>query len=126
MDLVSIPGAPPPAGHYSPGVVHGGFVFVSGQLPITPGQTEHRIGTIEEQTEQCLRNVERVLVSAGSALDRVVQMTVYVSDGDLWARVNATYARVMGTHRPARAVVPVKDLHYGYQIEIQAIGVVGS
>ena len=87
--------APPPAGHYSPGVVHNGFVFVSGQLPMVPGRTEHVIGTIEEQTEQCLRNVERVLQAAGSALDRVVQMTVYISDGDLWGRVNAAY--VIGT-----------------------------
>jgi 2-iminobutanoate/2-iminopropanoate deaminase len=124
MHTVSIPGAPPPAGHYSPGVVHNGFVFVSGQLPTVPGQAEHRVGTIEEQTEQCLRNVERVLVAAGSSLSRCVQMTLYIADGDMWSRVNATYATVMGDHRPARAVVPVKDLHFGYQIEIQAIGVV--
>lgn len=126
MQNILIPGAPPPGGHYSPAVVHNGFVFVSGQLPMVPGQTEHRVGTIEEQTEQCLRNVERVLVAAGSSLSQCVQMTIYVSDGDLWARVNAAYAKVLGNNRPARAVVPVKDLHYGYQIEIQAIGITGS
>lgn len=125
MQKIFIPGAPPPAGHYTPAIVQGGFVFVSGQLPIPPGATSHVIGTIEEQTETCLRNVERVLVAAGSSLDRVVQMTVYVADGDMWSRVNATYAAVMGAHKPARAVVPVKDLHYGYQIEIQAIAVAG-
>ena len=125
MQLISVPGAPPPGGHYSPGVVHNGFVFVSGQLPIVPGQTEHRVGTIEEQTEQCLRNVERVLEAAGSSLKQCVQMTIYVSDGEFWSRVNTTYAKVLGEHRPARAVVPVKELHYGYQIEIQAVGVVG-
>jgi 2-iminobutanoate/2-iminopropanoate deaminase len=126
MQNIFIPGAPPPGGHYSPAVVHNGFVFVSGQLPMVPGQAEHHVGTIEEQTEQCLRNVESVLVAAGSSLSKCVQMTVYVSDGDLWSRVNAAYAKVLGDNRPARAVVPVKDLHYGYQIEIQAIGVVGS
>jgi 2-iminobutanoate/2-iminopropanoate deaminase len=52
-------------------------------------------------------------------------MTIYVSDISLWGEVNETYARVMGEHRPARAVVPVKDLHFGYQIEIQAIAAVG-
>lgn len=124
MEHIFLKGSPPPGGHYSPAVVQNGFVFVSGQLPMKPGSTEHVIGTIEEQTEQCLRNVEYVLKAAGSSLDKVVQMTVYVSDGDLWSRVNATYAKVMGTHKPARAVVPVKDLHYGYQIEIQAIAVV--
>ena len=51
-------------------------------------------------------------------------MTIYVSDMELWGRVNATYARVLGAHRPARAVVPVGALHYGYQIEVQAIGAV--
>ena len=62
-----------------------------------------------------------ILVAAGSGLDRVLQMTIYVSDIELWGGVNTAYSRVMGSHRPARAVVPVKDLHYGYQIEIQAI-----
>jgi 2-iminobutanoate/2-iminopropanoate deaminase len=124
MQPIFIPGAPPPAGHYSPGIVHNGLVYVSGQLPAAPGATTHTIGTIEEQTEACLRNVERVLAAAGSSLRHVVQMTIYISDGDLWGRVNAVYAKVMGDHRPARAVVPVKDLHFGYQIEIQAIGVV--
>lgn len=126
MQPVFIPGAPPPVGHYSPGITHNGFVFVSGQLPMVPGRSEHVIGTIEEQTEQCLRNVERVLQAAGSSLDRVVQMTVYIADGDMWGRVNAVYAKVMGAHRPARAVVPVKDLHFGYQIEIQAIATVDA
>ncbi|MBM4194172.1 MAG: RidA family protein [Gemmatimonadetes bacterium] len=121
MEHIYLPNTPKPLGHYSPGVRHGGFIFVSGQLPMVPGATSHTIGTIEEQTEQALRNVESVLVAAGSSLDKVVQMTVYISDGDLWGRVNAVYAKVMGEHRPARAVVPVKELHYGYQIEIQAI-----
>ena len=124
MQHVETRTAPIPAGHYSQAVVHNGFVFVAGQLPIVPGQTEHRPGTIEEQTEQTLRNVIAILEAAGSGLDRIVQMTIYVSEMELWGRVNATYARVMGSHRPARAIVPVKDLHYGYQIEIQAIGAV--
>ena len=125
MNSVFISGAPRPAGHYSPAVVHNGLVFVSGQLPTMPGRTEHIVGTIEEQTEQCLRNVEQVLLAAGSSLGQVLQMTVYIADGEMWGRVNAAYAKVMGEHRPARAVVPVKDLHFGYQIEIQAIAAVG-
>jgi len=78
-------------------------------------------GGIEAQTERALRNVELVLVAAGASLDRVLQMTIYISDGDKWGAVNATYAKVMGAHRPARAVVPVSPLHYGALIEIQAI-----
>lgn len=78
-------------------------------------------GDIEMQTELALRNVEAVLHAAGSGLDRVMQMTIYVSDIELWGKVNEVYARVMGDHRPARAIVPVKDLHFGTKIEIQAI-----
>jgi 2-iminobutanoate/2-iminopropanoate deaminase len=124
MQFVQTIGAPAPAGHYSQGIVHNGFVFVAGQLPIVPGEREHRPGAIGEQTEQTLRNVQAILEAAGSGLDRVVQMTIYVSDISLWSEVNAVYGRIMGPHRPARAVVPVKDLHYGYQIEIQAIAAV--
>ncbi|MGH9902951.1 MAG: RidA family protein [Pyrinomonadaceae bacterium] len=113
--------APAPAGHYSQAVVHGGLVYVSGQLAIDPRTGERRVGTIEEQTELVLRNVEAILRAAGSGLDRVLKMTVYVSDIGLWPAVNAVYGRVMGEHRPARAVVPVKELHYGFQIEIEAV-----
>lgn len=124
MKPISPPNTPPPAGHYSPGIVHNGFVFVSGQLPVVPGQAERRVGSIEEQTEQTLRNVGAVLEAGGSSLNKAVQMTIYISDMELWGRVNAAYAKVMGEHKPARAVVPVGPLHYGYQIEIQAIGAV--
>ncbi len=78
-------------------------------------------GNIAEQTELALRNVEAVLKAGGSDLDHVLQMTIYVSDMELWDAVNAKYAEVMGEHRPARAIVPVKDLHFGTKIEIQAI-----
>ena len=59
--------------------------------------------------------------AAGSDLKHVLQFTIYVSDMGLWGEVNSAYARVMGDHRPARAIVPVKDLHFGTKIEIQAI-----
>lgn len=81
-------------------------------------------GPIEEQTELALRNVAAVLRAAGSDLDHVLQFTIYVSDMKLWGKVNETYSRVMGSHRPARAIVPVKDLHFDTKIEIQAIATV--
>lgn len=83
-------------------------------------------GDIGEQTELALRNVEAVLHAAGSDLSHVLQMTIYVSDMELWAAVNAKYAEVMGDHRPARAIVPVKDLHFDTKIEIQAIAAVAA
>ena len=124
MHTIMTPNAPAAAGHYSQAIVHGGVVYVAGQLPIVPGQEEHRPGPIEEQVEQVLRNIAAVLEAAGSSLDRTLQMTIYVTDMQLWGRVNVAYARVLGSHRPARAVVPVGPLHYGYQIEVQAIAAV--
>ena len=115
---------PVPKGHYSPGIEHNGLVFVSGQLPMNLATREPFTGAIEGQTELALLNVEAVLKAAGSDLDRVLQMTIYVSDMELWGRVNETYAKVMGEHRPARAIVPVKDLHFGTKIEIQAIAAI--
>ena len=115
---------PQPKGHYSPGIEHNGLIYVSGQLPMTLDTRQPFTGSIEEQTELALRNVEAVLHAAGSDLGHVLQMTIYVSDMELWGRVNETYARVMGNHRPARAMIPVKDLHFGTQIEIQAIATV--
>ena len=121
MKVIQPAGQPQPKGHYSPGIEHHGIVYVSGQLPMTLDTREPFTGPIAEQTELALRNVEAVLNAAGSRLDRVMQMTIYVSDMELWGEVNAAYAKVMGDHRPARAIVPVKDLHFGTQIEIQAI-----
>ena len=59
-----------------------------------------------------------------SGLDRAVSITIYVSDMDYWGEVNNVYIRVMGSHKPARAVVPVKELHYGYALEIQCVAAV--
>jgi 2-iminobutanoate/2-iminopropanoate deaminase len=121
INLVNTPNAPAPGGHYSQAVVCNGLVFVSGQLSIDPQTGEKKLGPIEQQTEQVLRNVSEILKAANSDLSRVLKMTVYVSDIGLWSAVNQVYARVMGEHRPARAVIPTRDLHYGFLIEIDAI-----
>lgn len=113
--------APTPAGHYSQAVVHNGVVYVAGQLAIDPATGERKLGSIEEQTERTLRNVEAILVAAGSDLAHVLKMTVYVADISLWDGVNAVYKRILGEHRPARAVVPTRDLHHGFLVEIEAI-----
>jgi 2-iminobutanoate/2-iminopropanoate deaminase len=113
--------APLPGGHYSQAVVHNGLVYVSGQLSIDPRTGEKKLGSIEEQTRQVLANISEILKAAGSDLGRVLKMTVYISDINLWGKVNEVYAEVMGEHRPARAVIPTGELHYGFLIEIEAI-----
>ncbi len=124
MKKVNLPNAPTPVGHYSSAVVHNGLIFVSGQLPRDAMTGEVETGSIEAQTELALRNVEQILLAAGSDLNHVLQMTIYVSEMELWDKVNEVYARVLGEHRPARAIVPVNDLHFGTKIEIQAIAAV--
>ena len=121
MRIVDTPLAPAPAGHYSQAIIHRGTVYVAGQLPIDPDHPDATPGDAASQTRQALTNVRHILEAAGSGLDRVVQMTIYVSDISHWADVNRAYAEVMGDHRPARAVVPTRDLHYGYLVEIQAV-----
>ena len=113
--------APKPGGHYSQAVVYNGLVFVAGQLAIDPKTGEKLTGSIEQQTEQCLMNIAAILKASGSDLSRVLRMTIYVSDMEHWPAVNTVYARIMGEHRPARAIVPVKELHYGFKIEIETI-----
>ena len=126
MIEISTQNAPKPSGHYSQAIVHNNIVYVSGQLPIDPKTGEKRIGSIEEQTEQALKNLSQILEAADSNINQVIKTTVYISDIGLWDRVNAVYSRFFGERRPARAVVPTRDLHYGFQIEIEAIAVVSK
>jgi 2-iminobutanoate/2-iminopropanoate deaminase len=128
MEIKSVltPNAPAPGGHYSQAIVHNGLVYVAGQLPIDPKTGERKLGPIEEQAEQTLENIRAILQAAGSDMNRVLKMTVYISDIDLWGKVNEVYAHFLGDHRPARAIVPVKELHYGFQIEIEAIAALGE
>lgn len=124
MKTITTPNAPKAAGHYSQAMVHDNIVYVSGQLPINPETGEKRTGSIEEQTLQALKNVAAILEAAGSGLNRVLKTTVYVSDIALWDRVNKVYGEFFGDHRPARAVVPTRELHFGFKIEIEAVAVI--
>ena len=124
MDFVSGGNIPIPQGHYSPAVVHGGLVYVAGQLPADPGGRDMTKATIEEQVRRTLANIATILDASGSSLDRILRATVYITDVALWPRLNVAYAEAMGAHRPARSVVPVPALHYGYLVEIDVIAAV--
>jgi len=126
MKPISTKNAPKPAGHYSQAIVHNGQVFVSGQLPIDPKTGEKILGPIEEQTGQVLRNVQAILEAAGSKIEQVLKVTIYIPDMNLWGQVNAVYADFFKDHRPARAVVPTRELHHGFKIEMEVIAAVGE
>lgn len=116
--------APSPAGHYSQATVHQGVVYVAGQLALDPATRELVPGGIEAQAERTLANVAAVLEASGSDFAHVLKMNVYVSDISLWGAVNATYARMLGESRPARAVIPTRELKPGCLIEIDCIAAV--
>lgn len=110
-----------PGGHYSPGVVAGEFLFVSGQLPIAPDGTRLTAADFAAQVRQVLANVDAVLAARGLTRERLVQVRVYLVDIADWTPFNALYAQWIGAHRPARAVVPVPALHHGFRIELEAV-----
>ena len=116
--------APIPAGHYSQAIVANGLVFIAGQLPIVPVTGERITGSIQDQTLQVLTNIKSIAEASGSRIEDIVKVTVYVTDINFWGDVNKVYSDFFGDHKPARAIVPVKDLHHGFKIEADAIAVI--
>lgn len=116
----------PPGGHYSHAVTGNGFVFVSGQLPIAPDGSKLNEAPFEKQVQQVLDNVASALTAAGSSVERLVQVRVYVTEIASWPAFNAIYAKWIGVSRPARAVVPVPELHYGFKVEVEAVALEGK
>ena len=124
MKSVKTDKAPAPGGHYSQAIVHNGLVYVSGQLPVDPKTGEKQTGSMEDQTRLVLKNLSAILEASGSNLGSVLKVTVYIADISLWGNVNEVYAEVFGNHRPARAIVPTRDLHFGFKIEVDAVAAV--
>ncbi|HEX6974880.1 MAG TPA: Rid family detoxifying hydrolase [Vicinamibacterales bacterium] len=115
---------PSPVGPYSPGLVMGNLVFVSGQSGREPG-TGHVAPDVESQTEQVFRNISAILEAAGSSLQHVIRCGVFLVDMGEFQKMNGVYARVFGDHRPARTTVEVSGLPGpGLRVEIDAIAVI--
>ena len=127
-DVVTVnpEGLAPPGGHYSHVASANGFVFVSGQLPITPQGVKLVEAPFEAQAEQVLKNVEAALVGAGSSVEQLVQVRVYLDSIDNWPAFNAVYAKWLGLARPARAIVPTGPLHFGLRVEVEAVAIARS
>ena len=109
-----------PKGHYSPAVIYNGLVFVSGQLPLD-ANGDAQLGTIEEQTTLCMKNLETILTSSNSDLNHIIKTSVFIADIAHWTKFNDAYSKIMGEHRPARVVVPCGTLNRGCAIEIDCI-----
>ncbi len=118
---VSTEKAPRAIGPYAQGMAAGGFLFLSGQIPLDPSTGEMVQGPIEGQAARVLENLKAVLEAAGSSLDRVVRTTVFLTDLRDFDSMNAVYARYFGSNRPARSTVQVAALPKGARLEIDCI-----
>ncbi len=125
-DVVRTEAAPAPfqGAPYSQAVKANGFVFVSGQLSLRPGDKELTAGEIGPQTEQVFANLRAILEEAGSSLEQLVKTTVFLQDLADFAGMNEVYAKHVGATPPARSTVEVAKLPSGALVEIEAIALV--
>ncbi len=119
MKVVATTKAPGAIGPYSQGMVAGGMVYCSGQIPVNPASGEIPEG-IEAQAEQSCKNVGAVLEAAGSGLDKVVKTTCFLADMSYFAAFNEVYAKYF-TSKPARSCCAVKTLPKNVLCEIEAV-----
>lgn len=125
MEQIFTEEAPRPVGPYSQAIVHGGLVFVAGQVALDPASGKVRGETIEEQTRQALENLDAVLRASRSGLGRLLRVTVFLSDLDEFSRFNRVYEQVLGDARPARTTVQAGGLPLGLKVEVDAIAATG-
>jgi 2-iminobutanoate/2-iminopropanoate deaminase len=114
-------GAPGAVGPYSHGVISGGFLFCSGQVPLDPDSGELVGGTIEDRTRRCLDNLAAVCAAAGAQLTDAVRLTVYTTDMGQFAAINGAYAEYFPSDPPARVAIGVAQLPLGTDVEIDAV-----
>jgi len=124
MKIIHTSKVPEPVGHYSQAIVHNGLVFISGMLPVDPSTGERQIGSVEQQTTLILTNLKNLLKDAGSDMNHVLTVRIYLSDVVHWAKVNQIFAEMFGRHKPTRSIIPTSSLHYGFNVELDAIAAV--
>ncbi len=119
--VVATNNAPGAGGPYSQGIVANGFIFVSGQIAVIPGTKDFVAGGIKEQTAQVMNNLKAILEAGGSSMDKVVKTTVYLSDVNTFAEMNAVYATFFGDQPPARSTLQAVLPRAGALIEVDVI-----
>ena len=124
-EAISTEGAPAAAGPYSQAIRAGDLVFTAGQLGIDPATGEFAADDVAGQADRALANLAAILDAAGSGLDRLVKVTVYLADIGDWPAVNEVYVRWIPEPFPARSAFAVKDLPKGGRVEIEAVATVG-
>lgn len=113
--------APAPAGHYAQAIRAGETLYVSGQLPIRADKAPLEDMGFAAQARQAIANMLAILEAAGGTPADLCRVTAYIVGVENWPEFNRVYAEMLGDARPARTVVPVPELHYGYLVEIDAV-----
>ncbi|MGZ3421760.1 MAG: RidA family protein [Polyangiales bacterium] len=122
-EIISTARAPAAIGPYSQAVRAGGFVFLSGQIPLDPATGQMIEGDIEAQTRRVMDNLGEVLAAAGTSFENVVRTTIYLTDLGDFAKVNAIYGERFKKDPPARATVQVAALPRGAKVEIDLVAI---
>lgn len=125
LDVISTKKAPAAVGPYSQAIQAGGFVYVSGQLPMDPETGKMVEGTVKDQTRKSLENAKAILEEAGATLENVVKTTVFLDDMDDFGDMNEVYAEFFSDHKPARAAIEVAKVPLGAKVEIQMVAYKG-
>jgi len=121
---ISTDAAPAAAGPYSQAIRAGELVFTAGQLGLDPASGEFAGTDVATQAERAIANLEAILLAAGSGLDRLVKVTVFLAEIADWPAVNEVYARMIPEPFPARSAFAVRDLPRGALVEIEAVAAV--
>jgi 2-iminobutanoate/2-iminopropanoate deaminase len=126
IERLSPPGVPAPRGPYSPAVKAGGFVYVSGQVPVDISTNQFSLGDVKHETRLILNNTKAILAGAGTTMAQVVKCTVYLANGDDFAAMNEVYAEFFGEHKPARTTIVCQFVMKDIKVEIDCIAYVGD
>ena len=121
IERIHTTAAAAPGGHYAQAVSYQGLLYISGQLPVRADGSHSADQSFDVQASIALDNLLAILTQAGCQPDDLLKVTLYIVGIEHWPELDKRYARCLGEHRPARAVVPVPALHHGYLIEVDAI-----
>ena len=113
--------APAAIGTYSQAIQSGNFVFISGQIPLDPATMEIVNGDFKARARRVFENLKAVAQASGGSLDQIVKLTIYLTDLDHFATVNAVMSEYFEEPFPARAALGVRSLPKGSDVEAEAI-----
>ncbi|MCX8034966.1 MAG: RidA family protein [Candidatus Dojkabacteria bacterium] len=123
MKIINTPKAPTPVGPYSQAIVVDNFIFCSGQIGLDPN-TNRLVEGLENQFHQIMQNIRSILEEAGTSLDKVVKVTIFITDISKFSMVNELYSQYFSDHKPARSTVEVSNLPKNALIEIEVLAVI--